>query len=155
MRIVFYDPVPADDSPGTLLTLEELFRQSDFISLHIPLSQNTYHLIDAQLLSLIKPSAYLINTSRGTVVDQQALVRALTDEKLAGAALDVTDPEPLPPNHPLFGLSNCLILPHIGSATYKTRRRMAELACENLLAGLDGRPLPYCVNPEVYLLRKG
>jgi phosphoglycerate dehydrogenase-like enzyme len=107
--------------------------------------------INAKLLSMVKPSAYLINTSRGSVIDQQALVYALMEGKLAGAALDVTDPEPLPPEHPLFQLPNCLIVPHIGSATQNTRRRMAELACENLLAGLEGRPLTHCVNPEVYL----
>ena len=107
-------------------------------------------MIDEQALRLMKPTAILVNTSRGPVVDPTALLRALTEGWIAGAALDVTDPEPLPPDHPLYRLSNCLILPHIGSATWNTRRRMAERACENLLAGLEGRRLPYCANPEVY-----
>jgi phosphoglycerate dehydrogenase-like enzyme len=98
----------------------------------------------------MKRTAYLVNTARGPVVDMAALTRALQERWIAGAALDVTDPEPLPPNHPLYTLPNCLILPHIGSATFGTRKRMAELACENLLAGLEGRPLPNCVTPEVY-----
>ena len=93
-----------------------------------------------------------MNVSRGAVVDTNALYHALAKNRIAGAALDVTDPEPLPPNHPLYTLSNCLIVPHIGSATRNTRRRMAELACENLLAGLAGKRLPNCVNPEVYNL---
>ena len=84
------------------------------------------------------------------MVDTSALTEALQNHKIAAAALDVTDPEPLPPTHPLYSLPNCLIVPHIGSATQHTRRKMAELACENLLAGLRGDRLPHCVNPEVY-----
>jgi len=98
----------------------------------------------------MKPTAYLINAARGPLVDTSALTDALQNHKIAAAALDVTDPEPLPPMHPLYSLSNCLIVPHIGSATQHTRRKMAELACENLLAGLRGDRLPHCVNPEVY-----
>jgi phosphoglycerate dehydrogenase-like enzyme len=98
----------------------------------------------------MKPTAVLVNTARGPVVSMTALTRALQEGWIAAAALDVTDPEPLPAGHPLFDLRNCLIVPHIGSATQNTRRRMAELACENLLAGLEGRRLPHCVNPEVY-----
>jgi glyoxylate reductase len=151
MRILFYDSQSDKDSPGTLLPLEELLKQSDFVSLHTPLTKDTYHLLNASRFKLLKPTAYLINTSRGSVIDQEALGHALTTGQLAGAALDVTDPEPLPPDHPLYQLANCLIVPHIGSATRNTRRRMAELACENLLAGLEGIHLPHCVNPEVYL----
>jgi glyoxylate reductase len=84
------------------------------------------------------------------VVDTAALTRALTTGQIGGAALDVTDPEPLPSDHPLYQLPNCLIVPHIGSATHGTRRKMAKMACDNLLAGLDGKRLPFCVNPEVY-----
>jgi glyoxylate reductase len=98
----------------------------------------------------MKPTAILVNAARGPVVDTAALTRALATGQIAAAALDVTDPEPLPSDHPLYKLPNCLIVPHIGSATHGTRRRMAEMACENLLAGLDGRKLPFCVNPEVY-----
>jgi glyoxylate reductase len=100
----------------------------------------------------MKASAILINTARGPIVVTDALVRALREGWIAGAGLDVTDPEPLPPDHPLYDLPNCLIVPHIGSATHGTRRRMAEMACENLLAGLEAQKLPNCVNPDVYLV---
>lgn len=132
------------------LTLRDLLGLSDFVSLHVPLTNETHHLINEETLKLMKPSSILVNTSRGVVVDTNALVQALKQNWIAGAALDVTDPEPLPPEHPLYGLPNCLIVPHIGSATWNTRQRMAERACENLLAGLAGKRLPYCVNPEVY-----
>lgn len=132
------------------LTLLDLLRLSDFVSLHVPLTSETYHLINEKTLSVMKPSAILVNTSRGPVVATEALVLALKQGWIAGAALDVTDPEPLPPEHPLYSLPNCLIVPHIGSATWNTRQRMAERACENLLAGLAGKRLPYCANPEVY-----
>jgi glyoxylate reductase len=91
----------------------------------------------------MKPTAYLVNTSRGGVVDQDALAAALHEGRIAGAALDVTDPEPLPPDHPLLGAPNLLVLPHLGSATHATRERMADLAVDNLLAGLAGGPLPH------------
>jgi len=130
--------------------LEDLLARSDFVSLHVPLTSETRHLINAQTLRVMKRSAILINTARGGVVDTAALSRALGQGWIAGAALDVTDPEPLPPEHPLYRLPNCFITPHIGSATVGARRRMAELACENLLAGLAGRPLPCCANPDAY-----
>jgi glyoxylate reductase len=132
------------------LALRDLLKLSDFVSLHVPLTRETHHLINQETLRAMKPTAILVNTSRGAVVDIEALVLALKQDWIAGAALDVTDPEPLPPEHPLFTLPNCLIVPHIGSATWNTRRKMAELACENLLAGLAGVHLPYCANPEVY-----
>jgi len=150
MNIVYYDTQPKEDIPATLLSIEELLKTSDFVSLHTPLTENTYHLLNTTRLGLLKSTAFLINTSRGAVIDPDALHRSLSEGKFAGAALDVTDPEPLPLDHPLFQLTNCFILPHIGSATYNTRCRMAELACENLLAGLSGKRLPHCVNPEVY-----
>ncbi len=128
------------------LSLEELLAVSDFVSLHVPLTPETRGLIGEAALRRMKPTAYLINMARGPVVDTAALVRALTEGWIAGAALDVTDPEPLPPDHPLYRLPNCVIVPHIGSATHATRRRMAELACANLLAGLRGDPLPHCAN---------
>jgi phosphoglycerate dehydrogenase-like enzyme len=154
LRLVYFDPDVdplAEASLGTdRLPLEDLLRQSDFVSLHVPLTTETRGLMDEGRLRLMKPSAILVNTARGPVVDMGALTKALREDWIAGAALDVTDPEPLPPDHPLYSLPNCLIVPHIGSATQNTRRRMAELACENLLAGLEGRRLPHCVNPEVY-----
>ncbi len=127
-----------------------LLRESDFLSLHCPLTAETRGLVDARALRQMKPTAYLINMARGPVVDTAALTQALQQGWIAGAALDVTDPEPLPPQHPLYRLPNCLITPHIGSATETTRRRMADLAVANLLAGLRGEPLPHCANPAVY-----
>ena len=113
------------------------------------LSPETRGLIDGAALRRMRPSAILVNTSRGPVVDTAALVEALQAGTIAGAALDVTDPEPLPADHPLLAIPSCLVVPHVASATYATRGRMAELAAENLLAGLRGEPLPNPVNPEV------
>ena len=126
---------------------ETLLAESDFLSLHVPLTPETRHIVDATALRRMKPTAYLINMARGGVVDTEALVMALEQGWIRGAALDVTDPEPLPPQHPLYRLPNCLITPHIGSATHTTRRRMTELAIANLLAGLKGQPLPHQANP--------
>lgn len=129
--------------------LDELLAESDFVSLHCPLNAKTRGMIDESALRKMKPSAFLINTARGPIIVQDALVRALREGWIKGASLDVTDPEPLPPHHPLYDLPNCLVVPHIGSATHGTRRRMAEMACENLLAGLEGDILPFQVNPGV------
>jgi len=129
---------------------DELIETSDLISIHVPLTPQTRGLFGSEQLRRMKSTAILVNTARGAVVQTNALLKALQENWIAGAALDVTDPEPLPADHPLYTLSNCLIVPHIGSATRNTRRRMAELACENLLAGLENKPLPNCVNPEVY-----
>ncbi len=126
--------------------LAELLEQSDFVSLHCPLTPETHHLIDAAALARMRPTAILINTARGPIVDQAALAQALTDAAIAGAAVDVTDPEPPPPDDPLLGAPNLIITPHIGSATHVARERMADLAVDNLLAGLDGRPMPHQVN---------
>jgi glyoxylate reductase len=155
MTIVYYDPYCA---PGrgpfvdvaVECELDDLLAQSDFVSLHVPLTDDTYHLIDAEALAKMKPTAVLINTSRGPVVDPDALVQALSIGQIAYAALDVTDPEPLPADHKLLELPNCLVVPHIASASWATRTRMATMAAENLLAGLRGQRLPNCVNPEVY-----
>lgn len=132
------------------MSLDELLRTSDFVSLHCPLNESTRGLIGEKELKMMKKSAILVNAARGPVVDSAALLRALKNGWIAAAALDVTDPEPLPPSDPLYALQNCLIVPHIGSATYGARRRMAEIACENLLAGLAGERLPHCFNLEVY-----
>jgi glyoxylate reductase len=128
-------------------TLLRLLEESDFVSLHCPLTEQTRHLIDAAALSLMKPTAILINTARGPIVDQRALAQALHEGRIAGAALDVTDPEPLPPDDPLLRAPNLIVLPHIGSATHTAREKMASLAVENLLAALDGRPMPHEVRP--------
>ncbi len=132
------------------VSLEELLQVSDFVCLHVPLTPVTHRLIDERALRLMKPTAILINVARGPVVDPRALFRALTEHWIAAAGLDVTEPEPLPSSDPLYGLPNCLVLPHIGSATVNTRRRMAELACANILAGLVGERLPHPANPAVY-----
>ena len=123
------------------VSLDELLQTSDFVSLHTDLSAETRGLINRQRLSLMKPTAVLVNTSRGGVIDQDALVEALAAGRPMAAGLDVTDPEPLSPDHPLVGLANCIILPHIGSATIASRDAMANICVDNLLAGLAGNPL--------------
>ena len=123
--------------------LEELLERSDFVSLHVPLTPATRHVVDAAALARMKPTAILVNTARGGVVDQLALAAALHAGELGGAALDVTDPEPLPPDDPLLDAPNLLVVPHIGSATVRTRSRMADLAVDNLLAALAGEPMPH------------
>jgi glyoxylate reductase len=134
----------------TYLSLEELLGQSDFVTLHIALTPETRHLIGAEQLALMKQDAILINTARGPIVDQAALVEALKEHRIGGAALDVFEVEPLPPNDPLLRLDNVLVAPHIGSATLATRTRMADLAVDNLIAYFKGeRPLTM-VNPDVW-----
>jgi glyoxylate reductase len=124
---------------------EELLVNSDFVSLHCPLTPSTFHLIDAAALERMKPTAILINTARGGIVDQPALAQALRDGVIGGAALDVTDPEPLPPDDSLLTAPNLIVVPHIGSATQRTRERMADLAVDNLLAALAGQRMPHQV----------
>ena len=125
--------------------LEHLLRRSDFVSIHLPLTDGTRKLIGAQAFALMKPTAILVNTARGAIVDRDALAKALHTGQLAGAALDVTDPEPLAADDPLWSAPNLLVVPHIGSATWSARERMTEMAVENILAGLAGTPLPYPV----------
>jgi glyoxylate reductase len=125
--------------------LAELLERSDFVSIHCPLMPETHHLIDAAALERMRPTAILINTARGPIVDQAALVAALQTGQIAGAALDVTDPEPPSLDDPLLGAPNVIVAPHIGSGTHSARERMTELAVENLLAGLAGRPMPHQV----------
>jgi len=141
----------AEDHLGAVsLPLDDLLHQSDFVVLAVDLNKTTRGLIGEHELAMMKESAVLINIARGAVIQTGPLVAALREKRIAGAALDVTDPEPLPPDHPLYALPNCLITPHIASATWGTRKMMAELACQNLLAGMRGERLPHCVNPEVY-----
>lgn len=125
--------------------LEELLERADFVSLHCPLTPETFHLIDAAALGRMKSTAIVINTARGPIVDQPALAQALHQGTIAGAALDVTDPEPLSPGDPLLKAPNLIVVPHIGSATRATRERMADIAVDNLLAALDGQPMPHPV----------
>ncbi|OUL21365.1 D-glycerate dehydrogenase [Nostoc sp. T09] len=132
------------------VALETLLQASDFISIHTPGADDTYHLLGDRQFALMKPSAILINTARGTIVNQEALYRALSQKQIAAAALDVTEPEPIPMDSPLLSLENLIITPHIGSASRQTRAKMADIAIANLIAGLKGNRLPHCVNPEVY-----
>ena len=154
LRLVYWEPTDSPENEAQTgaryVSFDELLSTSDFVTLHCPLNESTRGLIGESALRKMKPTAILINAARGPVVDTPALTRALSEGWIASAALDVTDPEPLPPTHALYSLPNCFILPHIGSATHGTRKRMAEMACENLLAGLEGRRLLNCVNPEVY-----
>ncbi|MER3493930.1 MAG: D-glycerate dehydrogenase [Mastigocladus sp. ERB_26_2] len=127
-----------------------LLQISDFVTIHTPLSPDTYHLFGEAEFALMKQSAILINTARGGVVDPDALYQALASGEIAGAAIDVTEPEPIPTDSPLLSLDNLIITPHIGSASRPTREKMANMAIDNLIAGLTGERLPYCVNSEVY-----
>ena len=153
MRILFTDPsfgVPESGVNAMQVDLDTLLHESDFVSLHTPLTEETRNLINAETLRRMKPTAVLVNTSRGPVVDQEALYEALSTRRIFAAALDVTVPEPLPMNHPLLSLDNCIIVPHIASASWQSRARMSLMAAENLIAGLKGERLPNCANPEVY-----
>jgi glyoxylate reductase len=126
--------------------LAYLLAESDFIVIQTPLTRETHHLIGENEFNFMKKSAFLINTARGSVVDSQALCRALQEGKISGAALDVYDPEPPLPNDPLLKMENVVLCPHLGTATVQTRTKMAVMAAENLLAGLKNQPLPYGVN---------
>jgi glyoxylate reductase len=132
------------------IPLSDLLEQSDFVSLHAPLTAETRGMIGDAQLARMKPNAILINTARGPLVDTMALERALRSGQIAGAGLDVTDPEPLPADHPLLSAPNLVVAPHIGSASHRTREAMADMAVDNLLAALAGQRMPHCANPEVY-----
>jgi glyoxylate reductase len=150
MNVIYHDDQRLDTANEktldiTFVNMDMLLSMADFISLHIPLTSKTQHLINRQTLGKMKPSAYLINTSRGMVVDENSLVEALHEGKIAGAGLDVYENEPdLAPG--LAGLDNVILLPHIGSATLETRMKMAQLAALNLLAGLRGEKPSNCLN---------
>lgn len=155
MRVIFYDPGSksenqAQNGPAEAVDLETLLRESDFISIHTPLNNETRHMFNRGAFAGMKSSAVLVNTARGAVVDPDALYEALKSGKIAYAALDVTEPEPIPVDSPLLELDNLVITPHIASASRLTREKMASMAAENLIAGLKGEHLPYCVNPEIY-----
>jgi glyoxylate reductase len=150
MRLLYSSPNRSEEAERDFgarrVDLDTLLAESDFVSLHTPLNAATRHLIGAAQLARMKPTAVLINTARGPVVDQAALADALRDRRLAAAGLDVFEAEPLPLDDPLLTLDNVVLLPHIGSASIATRTKMAVLAAENLVAGLEGRPLPHPVH---------
>ncbi len=153
MRVLVNSLESADEIQqlgGEKVSLDELLSQSDFVSLHVPLTEETHHLIGERELKQMKPTAILINTARGSVLDPEALYTALRDGEILAAGLDVTEPEPIPLDDLLLSLENCLIVPHIASASVATRTKMAEMAVDNVIAGLRGQALPTCVNPEVY-----
>jgi len=153
MRILYADRHRSEieQSLGAeFVTFDRLLQESDFVTIHAPLTEETYHLFSQPQFQRMKRSAILINTARGQIVDPDALYHALKDRQIAAAALDVTDPEPIPPQSLLLTLDNLIITPHIASASRPTREKMASMAIANLMAGLGGDRLPHCVNPEVY-----
>jgi glyoxylate reductase len=157
MQILYTDTRRGDPKVEQSLAVEfvsfdRLLQDSDFITIHTPLTPDTYHLFSDRQFAQMKSSAILINTARGTIIDPNALYRALNNGEIAAAAIDVTDPEPIPTDSPLLTLENLIITPHIGSASRQAREKMATMAIDNLLAGLRGDRLPYCANPEVYLV---
>jgi glyoxylate reductase len=154
MKVIYTarGPKPEADRElgATRVDFDTLLRESDFVSVHTDLNATTKGLFGAEQFARMKRSAVFVNTSRGPLVDQAALADALRRGVIFAAGLDVTEPEPLPPNHELYALPNCVIAPHIGSATIGARDAMARMCADNLLAGVQGRPLPHCVNPNVY-----
>jgi glyoxylate reductase len=153
MTILAYDTYHNEEAAkslgATYRPLDDVLRESDFVTLHVALTPETHHLIGSREFGLMKREAILVNAARGPVVDTDALVTALRDGTIGGAALDVTDPEPLPADHPLIDLPNAIVVPHIASASVATRDKMAQMAARNVLAGVRGERPPYIVNPEV------
>ena len=154
MRVLYHSRSRKPDDEARLgmeyVGMERLLRESDFVSLHVPLTDETYHLIGDAQLRAMKPTSILVNAARGPVVDGRALHQALKEGRIAGAALDVTEPEPLPADDPLLGLDNVVVTPHVGSASHGSRKAMCMLAARNLLAGVKGERLVHCCNPEAY-----
>jgi glyoxylate reductase len=148
MNVIYFNRSRRDEEFGATYvdSLEELLERSDFVSLHNPLTPETENLMSSAQFKLMKKTAILINTTRGPVVNQDDLYEALKSGEIAGAALDVTVPEPIPADHPLLTLDNCMIMPHVASATGDTRLKMAMMSVENVLAGVAGDWPPYCVN---------
>jgi len=154
MEVVYNDIARREDIESlhsfAFVDQDTLLSESDFVTLHTTLNEDTYHLIGEQEFIKMKPNAILVNAARGPVVDPKALYNALKNKQIAAAALDVTEPEPIDADDPLLTLDNCIIVPHIASASVDTRREMSRIAAQNLLNGLRGEKLDACVNPEVY-----
>ncbi len=161
MKIIYYDVVRRKPEEEAALGLEyvadlqELLSRADFVSVHVPLTAETRHMIGAEELAAMKPTAVLVNSARGPVVDPKALYEALKNKQIFAAGLDVTEPEPIPMDDPLLTLDNIVIAPHIASASVATRTKMANMAAVNLLAGLNGELPPNCVNPEALQKQRG
>ena len=153
-NILYYDVAQRkdleSDYPLKFVDLDTIFRESDFVSIHTVLDETTHHLINDEALSKMKKNSILVNAARGPIVDHKALYNALSPGEIAGAGLDVTDPDPIPLDDPLLTLDNCVIVPHIASASVKTRYEMSRISATNLLNGIKGEKLLTCVNPEVY-----
>ena len=150
MQVLYHGRRRLEDFPGRYAELHELLASVDFVSVHVPLNAETSGMFGREAFQRMQRHAIFVNTSRGGVVDQPALREALTQGEIAAAALDVTTPEPLPPNDPLLEAPNLIVLPHVGSATDATRARMADLAVDGLLAGLAGERPTHLVNPEAW-----
>lgn len=157
MRVLYYDMVRRPDLEKELGTeyvnLDVLLRESDFVSVHVPLTEKTYHMLGKEEFNLMKKTVYLINNSRGSVLDEKALYNALKEGRIAGAGLDVFEQEPTPKDNPLLKLDSVVLAPHISSASHETRSRMAEMVAENLIAYFEGKVPPNLVNKEVLKLR--
>jgi glyoxylate reductase len=157
MNILFYDVIPRPEMEKELnakkVDLDTLLRESDFVSIHVPLMKETHHLINAEKLRLMKKTAYLINNSRGPVIDEKALYDALKEGKIAGAGLDVFEQEPTPLDNPLLKLDSVVVAPHISSASLETRSKMSEMVADNLVSFFEGRKPPNLVNPDVMKTR--
>jgi glyoxylate reductase len=152
MNILFYDVIPRPEMTklgAKRVELDTLLRESDFVSIHVPLMKETHHLINEERLRLMKKTAYLVNNSRGQVVDEKALYKALKEGRVAGAGLDVFEQEPTSTDNPLLNLDSVVVAPHISSASFETRSKMAEMVAENLVAFFEGRMPPNLVNPDV------
>lgn len=141
MNVLVYDPFPKEWTEGNVknATLEEVLRQSDFITLHCPLMDSTRQIINKERIALMKPTAYIVNTSRGALIKEDDLIEALQQGRLAGAALDVQDPEPPALDNPLFAMDNVIMTPHIGWRRYESRQRLVDLVAENIKAFIDGK----------------
>ncbi|TGD75792.1 D-glycerate dehydrogenase [Mangrovimicrobium sediminis] len=150
MRVLGWNRTPREVPGVTPVSLDTLLGESDFLSLHVALCEDTRDLLDAARIAQMKPGAVLVNTARGGIVNEAALAAALVEGRLGAAGIDVFEREPVAVDNPLLRAPNVVVAPHIGSATRLTRARMADIAVDNALAALDGRPIPHCANPQVY-----
>ena len=154
MRVLYYDVYRREDLESEMgveyVDMDTLLSESDYVSLHMNLTAENRHFINDEAFEKMKETAIIVNAARGPAIDPEALYRALSGGKIAAAALDVTDPEPMPADDPLLTLDNCVVVPHIASASVNTRREMSRISAQNLMLGVKGERLLTCVNPEVY-----